>query len=109
MQHVDPDLLARYMLGGSLPAGARSHLADCLECTAEAVALGAVTAGDRDRADDGLVRPPSHVWRGIVAATGLGTAGPAWAGGRIRWLLAAVVVGFVAGVGVSVGWPAVFG
>lgn len=106
MPHVDPDLLATYMLGGDLPAAGRSHLADCPECRAEAAALGAVAASDRDRNSDGLVRPPSHVWRNIVAATGLGRTGPPRTGRGIRRLLAAAAAGLLAGMGVAVGWQA---
>jgi hypothetical protein len=104
--HVDPDLLALYVRGGSLPAAAATHLAGCPDCATEAAVLDEVAALGRTESADRLVRPPSRVWAGIVSATGFATrAAPSQRG--MRWAFAAAIASLLAGVGLAVGWQAV--
>ncbi len=72
MQHCDDEVLALVALGEPPSLEDARHLAGCARCRAEVESFDrVVTAGRPEPFVGPVVQPPSHVWDGIAAATGV--------------------------------------
>jgi anti-sigma-K factor RskA len=67
-QHLDEETVSLLALGEQAGHAAGQHLAACEYCGAELASLRAVVSAAREPAE---IMPPSRVWEGIAAATGV--------------------------------------
>ncbi|MDX6367136.1 MAG: hypothetical protein QOK30_2212 [Nocardioidaceae bacterium] len=129
--HVDRETLASLALGEPVPADVAAHVAGCDTCGRHVESLRPVVAIGRALQPEDLVTtaPPAHVWERIAAETGVGGApsapkatlvrpqpragrgeaarerpAPSIGSRRLAWVLAAAVVGAVAGAAGTLGW-----